>query len=50
MIDFDAGSYGPYLWPAFIVTLVAFAGMIIDTAWRARHWKDKAGDDEDAAP
>ena len=49
-MDAIAGHYGAYLWPAFIVTLIAFAGMIIDTAWRARHWKGKAGDDEDPAP
>ncbi len=38
-MDFDAGKYAIYLWPAFGITAVAFAWMIIDSLAQARRWK-----------
>ena len=42
MPDFDVGKYGPYVWPAFIVTALVFAWMIGDSLWRARAWRRSA--------
>jgi len=39
MLDFDAGKYGPFVWPAYAVTALVFAGLIIDTLLRARRWR-----------
>jgi len=39
MLDFDAGKYGPFVWPAYAVTVLVFAGLIIDTLLRARRWR-----------
>lgn len=37
--DFDAGKYAIYLWPAFAVSVVAFAWMIADSLLLARRWR-----------
>ena len=42
MPDFDAGAYGAYLWPAFAVTALVFAGMIIASLGHARRWRHRA--------
>ena len=39
MLDFDAGKYAAYVWPAFAVTALAFGWMIADSLARARRWK-----------
>jgi heme exporter protein D len=38
-LDFDAGKYAIYLWPAFGITALAFAWMIADSLAMARRWK-----------
>jgi heme exporter protein D len=38
----SAGKYGAYIWPAYAVSLLGFAWMIIDTLARARRWKRRA--------
>ena len=38
-LDFDAGKYAVYMWPAFGITAIAFAWMIIDSLVQARRWK-----------
>ena len=38
-LDFDAGKYAVYLWPAFGITAIAFAWMIVDSLAQARRWK-----------
>ncbi len=38
----SAGKYAAYIWPAYAVSLLGFAWMIIDTLARARRWKRKA--------
>lgn len=39
MPDLHTGQYGLYIWTAFGITALAFAGMIADSLWRARKWK-----------
>ncbi|MDP1631108.1 MAG: heme exporter protein CcmD [Caulobacter sp.] len=39
MLDFDAGKYAAFVWPAFAVTALVFAAMIADSLLRARRWK-----------
>ena len=34
-----AGKYGPYIWPAYGASVLAFAWMIADTLIRARRWR-----------
>jgi len=36
------GKYAVYIWPAYGVTVLGFAWMILDTLWRARRWKRQA--------
>jgi len=38
-LDFDAGKYAIYMWPAFGISVLAFAWMIGDSLAKARHWK-----------
>ena len=38
-LDFDAGKYAIYMWPAFGISALAFAWMIGDSLAKARHWK-----------
>lgn len=39
MLDFDAGKYALFVWPAYGLTGLAFAGLIIDSLARARRWR-----------
>lgn len=39
MLDFDAGKYAVYVWPAFGLTALAFGWMIASTLLRARRWR-----------
>ena len=39
MLDFDAGKYALYVWPAFAVSALFLAAMIVDSLARARRWK-----------
>lgn len=38
-LDFDAGKYAIYIWPAFALTAATFAWMVIDSLLLARRWK-----------
>lgn len=40
--DFDAGKYAIYLWPAFAVSAIAFAWLIVDSLAMARRWRSEA--------
>jgi heme exporter protein D len=42
MLDFDAGKYAAFVWPAFAATALAFGWMITDSLLRARSWRRKA--------
>ncbi len=37
-----AGKYGAFVWPAYGVSVLAFAWMIADTLIRARRWRREA--------
>jgi heme exporter protein D len=39
MLDFDAGKYAPFVWPAYGVTVLVFVVMIAATLLRARRWR-----------
>ena len=39
MLDFDAGKYAPFVWPAYGLTALVFAVLIGDSVGRARRWK-----------
>jgi heme exporter protein D len=41
-LHLDAGKYAVYVWPAYGVTAIIFAGMIIDSLARARRWRRRA--------
>jgi heme exporter protein D len=42
MFDFDAGRYAVFVWPAYAVTALVLAGLIIDSLLRARRWRREA--------
>ncbi|MFZ5668115.1 MAG: heme exporter protein CcmD [Pseudomonadota bacterium] len=42
MPDFDAGRYAVFVWPAFAVTALTFAALIVDSLARARRWRREA--------
>jgi heme exporter protein D len=39
ILDFDAGRYAVYVWPAFAISASAFGWMIVDSLAQARRWK-----------
>jgi heme exporter protein D len=45
----STGKYAAYIWPAYAVSALGFAWMILDTLTRARRWKRKADGLEDEA-
>ncbi|MFN3521012.1 MAG: heme exporter protein CcmD [Phenylobacterium sp.] len=42
MLDFDAGKYAAFVWPAFAVTVVVFAAMVADSLALSRRWRKRA--------
>ena len=42
MLDFDAGKYAAYVWPAYAITALVFAALIWSALAHARRWKRKA--------
>ncbi len=41
-MDFDAGKYAAYVWPAFGAVAVVFGWMIADSLAKARKWRREA--------
>ncbi|WP_342745831.1 heme exporter protein CcmD [Caulobacter mirabilis] len=41
MLDFDAGKYALYVWPAYAVSAAVFVWMIADSLLRARRWREE---------
>jgi len=37
-----AGKYAAFVWPAYAITAVVFAGMIAEATARARRWRREA--------
>jgi heme exporter protein D len=42
MLDLDAGRYAAFVWPAFAITALVFAGMIAGSLSHARRWRRRA--------
>jgi heme exporter protein D len=40
--DFDAGKYAIYLWPAFAISAIGFAWLIVDSLAFSRRWRKEA--------
>jgi heme exporter protein D len=49
MLDFDAGKYALFVWPAYALTAVMFIGLVVDSLVRARRWRRAARDREQDA-
>lgn len=50
MLDFDAGKYAPFVWPAYAITALVFAVMIANSLFRARRLRRAAEPRERDAP
>jgi heme exporter protein D len=46
MPDLDAGRYAAFVWPAFAITALVFAGMIVSALAHARRWRRRAERDD----
>ena len=42
MPDLSAGKYAAFIWPAYAVTALVFAVLIIGALGHARRWKKRA--------
>ena len=42
MADLSGGRYAAYIWPAYGVTAVVFAGLILSSLLHARRWRSRA--------
>ncbi|HSV01682.1 MAG TPA: heme exporter protein CcmD [Phenylobacterium sp.] len=42
MADLSGGKYAAYIWPAYGVTALVFAGLIVSSLWHARRWRGRA--------
>ena len=42
MLDFDAGKYAVFVWPAYGITALVFILMIADSLLRSRRWRRAA--------
>ena len=44
MLHLETGKYALFIWPAYGLTVLAFAGMIVSSLGFARRWRRKAQD------
>ena len=42
MLDFDAGKYAVFVWPAYGLTALVIVAMVTDSLARARRWRRAA--------
>lgn len=42
MPDLNFGKYAAYVWPAYIITALVFAGLIVGALRHASYWKRRA--------
>jgi heme exporter protein D len=42
VLDFAAGKYAAFVWPAYGISALVFAGMAVDSLLRARRWRREA--------
>jgi heme exporter protein D len=38
-LNLPGGKYAVFIWPAYAVSVLAFAWMILDTVLKARRWR-----------
>lgn len=38
-LDFTYGEYAIFIWPAFALTAVVLAGLVVEALLRARRWR-----------
>jgi len=52
MLDFNAGNYAVFVWPAYGLTALVFLVFIADSLARARRWRKAAeqGERDTQAP
>jgi len=50
MLDFNAGKYAVFVWPAYGLTALVFVALVGDTLARARRWRREAEEGEREAP
>ncbi len=43
-LHLPGGRYAVYIWPAYAVSVLAFAWMILDTVLKSRRWRRRAQD------
>jgi heme exporter protein D len=41
-LDFDAGKYAPFVWPAYGLTAAVLTWLVIDSLARATRWRRAA--------
>ncbi|HEX4181463.1 MAG TPA: heme exporter protein CcmD [Caulobacteraceae bacterium] len=39
MLDFNAGKYAVFVWPAYALTVIVITALVVDTLARARRWR-----------
>ena len=42
MLDFNAGKYAVFVWPAYGLTILVFVVLITDSLLRAHRWRKAA--------
>jgi heme exporter protein D len=42
MLDLDAGRYAAFVWPAYGITVLVFAVLIVTALRHARRWRRRA--------
>ncbi len=42
MLDLDAGKYAAFVWPAYGITVLVFAALIVGALAHARRWRRRA--------
>ncbi|MDB5467377.1 MAG: ccmD [Phenylobacterium sp.] len=42
MLDFDAGKYAAFVWPAYGITALVFGLLIVGALSHARRWRRRA--------
>ncbi len=47
-MDFDAGRYAAFVWPAYGISALVLLALVADTLLRARRWRRRAERDEKA--
>jgi len=40
--DFDAGKYAAFVWPAYAITALVIAALVVDSLLRAARWRRAA--------